>query len=335
MSLRSVISGTGSYVPPTILTNHDLEQMVDTSDEWITTRTGIKRRHITRDGETNSYMAVRAARAALEQAGLEPEDISALVLPTVTPEYVFPATAQLVQAELGLKDALTFDLNAACSGFIYALNVADNLVRSGDHRHVLVIGSEVMTAITNWEDRSTCVLFGDAAAAVVLSAYQPRDGEPFGLGKFVVGSNGKLYKLLYQPAGGSLMPPSHKTVDQRLHSVHMHGNEVFKKAVRYLERVVSGVLEKNQRKPEDIRWYVPHQANRRIIMAVAERFGIPEERVYVNIHEYGNTTAASIPLCLDELNRQGKLEPGDELILFTFGAGFTWGGCHLVWGPGK
>ena len=330
MDLDVVIRGTGSYLPARVFTNDDYSEVVDTSDEWITERTGIKVRHLASPGETSSYMAAEAGRKALAMANASAENLELIIVPTVTPERVFPATAGLVQARLGAKKAGCFDLEAACSGFIYALACATSLLRTREFKNALVIGAEIMSAIVNFTDRSTCVLFGDAASAVYLEAV-PGGDRPRGVLHFDLGSDGNFAHILYQEAGGSAQPPTVDSVLEEQHFVYMEGQEVFKRAVRTMEETVLRVLKKAQCPKEDVCWFIPHQANERIIRSVRERLGVDEERVYTNIQNYGNTTSASIPLCIDELNRSGKLKRGDKIVIFAFGAGLSWASAFIVW----
>jgi len=330
MEYDVVIRGTGRYVPARTLNNDDFARFLDTSDEWITTRTGIKLRHFVAPGETCSYMAEQAALRVLQRAGVEPGDLELIVVPTVTPERVFPATASILQGRIGASRAACFDLNAACCGFIYALSAATSFLRCGQYRNALVIGSEVMTTMGNYTDRNTCVLFGDAAAGVYLEA-EPRSGSRRGIRSFDLGSDGTLVEILYQLAGGSAMPATPRSALDEHHYIYMEGQEVFKRAVRAMEQTVRRALAQEGVEPHEVAWFLGHQANIRIIQATQKRLEVPEERVYINIQRYGNTTSASIPLCLDELNEEGKLKPGDGVVLFAFGAGLTWASCYLIW----
>jgi 3-oxoacyl-[acyl-carrier-protein] synthase-3 len=328
-----VVRATGRYLPERVFTNHEFEAIIDTSDEWIRERTGIRERRLAAPGEKNSDMALAACRQALERAGVDPREVGFILVATVTPDTVFPATANWLQGKLGAVNAWSFDLSAACGGFIYGLSVATGLVRTGQLKYALVVGAEKMSAILDFTSRETCVLFGDGAAAVLLEGVDPaRNPQGYGVKEFVLGSDGNLADILWQPAGGSNCPPMPSTLASHGHFVHMQGREVYKHAVRRMNQVVTEVLEKAGVEAAAIDWFVPHQANVRIIQSVQERLGLPAERFYVNIDRYGNTTAATIPLCLDELAEQGKLVPGSKVLLFTFGAGFTWGSCYLVWG---
>ncbi|RME70963.1 MAG: ketoacyl-ACP synthase III [Verrucomicrobia bacterium] len=322
------ILGTGSYAPERVMTNEDLSQMVDTSDEWITTRTGIRERHIAADGETASDMAVRAARLALDSAGLTADAIDAVIVCTMTPDQPCPATACFVQEKLGLEGKTAFDLTAACSGFIYGLQVASALVHAGTHRHVLLIGAEKLSAIIDWTDRSTCVLFGDGAGAVVLGRGPDHRHGIIGVR---TGANGAQAELLHVPGGGCRIPASEQTVRDRLHFLKMNGREVFKHAVRGMEQVARDLLDEHGYVAGDLDLVIPHQANLRIIDTLGSRLEIPPERFFNNLERYGNTSAASIPLALDEAVRAGRVRPGDLILMLAFGAGLTWGASLLRW----
>ena len=326
--LRDVhIVGTGSYVPERVLTNQDLEKIVDTSDEWITSRTGIKERRISDPRTPSSFLATEAATRALADAGIAGEALDQIIVGTVTGDRTFPSTGCIVQDRLGATRAHAFDVSAACAGFLYGLSIGRTAVRSGAADTVLVIGVETLSRIVNWTDRNTCVLFGDAAGAVVLRS----TGQPGGILATRLHSDGSLVHLLEMPAGGSLMPPSHETVEKRLHTIHMSGNDVFKHAVRAMESVALETLEAAGRKAEELSLLVPHQANYRIIDATARRLGLPMERVFVNLDRYGNTSSASIPLALDEARRSGRIRPGDLVEMVTFGGGFTWAAALVEW----
>lgn len=324
--MRARITGTGSYAPPKVLTNRDLEAMVATSDEWISERTGIRERRIAAPGEACSDLAVKAAEQALRAAGVRAEDLDLILLATCTGDYPLPATACLVQHRLGATRAAACDLSAACCGFVYALSVADAYVRTG-MRHVLVIGSEVMSAILDWTDRNTCILFGDGAGAAVVSGVQ---GDA-GILSTHLRSDGGLYELIAVPAGGSRLPLSEKVVAEKMNCVKMKGNETFKVAVRMLEEIARETLASNKLTIEDIDLYVPHQANVRILKAVAERLGLPLEKIMLNLDRYGNTSAASIPIALDEAVRQGRIKDGSLVMLGAFGAGLTWASALIRW----
>lgn len=321
------ISGTGSALPAKILSNADLAMTVDTSDEWITSRTGISERHIAVDGEYTSTFAVEAARRALSMAGISPEDLDLIILGTVTPDFPFPSTACIVQSELGAHKAVAFDVSAACSGFIYALSIADSFIRSGQFKKVLLIGAEVLSRVVNWKDRNTCILFGDGAGAAVLEASRDQSG----LVSTHIFSNGSCWDLLYQPGSGSRNPAANPATDPASYFIHMEGNEVFKHAVRAMEEAAQAALDANGITSSDIALFIPHQANRRIIDAIAKRLDLDVGRVFVNLHRYGNTSSASIPIALDEANRQGLLKPGDLLLLDAFGGGFTYGSALIRW----
>lgn len=324
--MKAWIAGTGSYAPAKILTNADLERMIATSDEWIRERTGICERRIAATGEACSDLAVQAGKRALTAAGLAATDLDMILVATCTGDFPLPATACLVQHQLGATKAAACDLSAACCGFVYALSVADAYVKSG-MRHVLVIGSEVMSAITDWTDRNTCVLFGDGAGAVVVSA---SDGER-GILSTHLRSDGTLRELIMVPGGGSRTPPSEKVIAERLQYVKMKGNETFKVAVRTLEEIARATLAANGLRVEDLDLYVPHQANIRILKAVMERLGIPIEKVLLNLDRYGNTSAASIPIALDEAVRERRIKEGSLVMLGAFGAGLTWASAVIRW----
>lgn len=324
--MRARIIGTGSHAPAKVVTNFDLEAMVATSDEWITERTGIRERRIAAPGEACSDLAVKAAEQALRAAGVRPEDLDLILLATCTGDYPLPATACLVQHRLGASRAAACDLSAACCGFVYALSVADAYVRTG-MRHVLVIGSEVMSAILDWTDRNTCILFGDGAGAAVVSGV-PGDA---GILSTHLRSDGGLHELIAVPGGGSRLPLSEKVVAEKMNCVKMKGNETFKVAVRMLEEIARETLASNKLTIEDVDLYVPHQANIRILKAVAERLGLPLEKIMLNLDRYGNTSAASIPIALDEAVRQGRIKDGSLVMLGAFGAGLTWASALIRW----
>lgn len=326
-SLRGAgIAGTGHAVPADVLTNFDLEKMVDTSDEWIVERTGIRERRISRNVEVTSDLAAEAARRALEDAKVEASDVDLIVVATVTPDMPFPSCACVVQAKIGASCAAAFDLGAGCTGFVYALSVASELVAAGRYSNVLVIGAETLSKITNWRDRNTCVLFGDGAGAVLVRPVDPGTG----IIAYVLGADGTRGDVLTLPAGGSARPASHETVDSGLHYIHMQGNLVYRFAVRIMVEATQRVLDKAGLTEEDIHYVIPHQANQRLIDLAAERLGAPE-KVYSNVARFGNTSAASIPIALDEVSRAGKLKTGDRVLLVAFGAGLTWGSAILRW----
>ncbi|MDR3599195.1 MAG: ketoacyl-ACP synthase III [Desulfosporosinus sp.] len=326
--MRSVgIVGTGSYLPDKVLSNADLAKFVDTNDEWIASRTGIRQRHIAEKDMPTSELCYQAGLRALEDAQIVPEEIDLIIVATMTPDYAFPATACLVADRLGAKNAAAFDLEAACSGFIFALATASQFVATGMYKTVLVIGGEVLSKILNWEDRSTCILFGDGAGAAVLQAVK----EGFGFLSFELGADGSGGKLLSQPAGGSKCPASLETVGKNLHTLQMEGREVYKFAVRIMGDVSVKVLEKAGIKKEDVDLFLPHQANTRIIDAAVKRLGISPDKVVVNLDKYGNMSAASIPVALDEAVKARRITEGDTIVMVGFGAGLTWGACVLKW----
>ena len=321
------IIGVGSCTPDRVVTNQDLEQIVDTSDEWIRTRTGIKERRIADPETPSSVLATEAARRAMADAGITGAEIDQIIVGTVTGDRPFPSTACLLQDRLGATSAYAFDISAACSGFLYALSLGRNQILAGVAETVLVVGVETLSKITDWTDRNTCVLFGDAAGAVVLRS----TGQPGGILAVKLHSDGSLTRLLEMPGGGSLNPSSHETVDRRLHYIRMSGNDVFKYAVRAMESVAVEALEAAGVKPEELDLLVPHQANYRIIDATARRLGLPMEKVFVNLDRYGNTSSASIPLALDEAKKSGRIKPGSVVEMVTFGGGFTWAAAVVRW----
>lgn len=318
---RARVIGTGSYLPERVLTNGELEKMVETSDEWIVSRTGIRERRIARDDEATSDMALIAARRALDNAGIGADAIDLIIVATVTPDQPLPHTAAYLQKSLGAEHAGTLDLQVACSGFVYGLAVAKGMVESGVMRNVLLIAGDKLSSITNWEDRNTCVLFGDGAGAAVVSA----EGAGLAIRHICLGSDGCQADLVQTPGGGSRRPTSHATVDDRLHFIQMQGRELFRQIVRRLEESGEQCLNDLGMNREEISWIIPHQANIRIIESFAKRFEVPMERVYVTIHKYGNTSASSALIALDELRRQTPLQVGENLLLFGFGAGLAWG----------
>jgi 3-oxoacyl-[acyl-carrier-protein] synthase-3 len=326
---RARISSLATYVPPRLLTNADLERLVETTDEWILQRTGIRERHIVDPGVATSDLAAEAAREAIFRAGLRPTDIDFIVVGTTTPDMMFPSTACLVQTKIGATHAWGFDLGAACSGFTYALTTAAQMVSAGGSRHALVIGADVMTSIIDYTDRTTCVLFGDGAGAAVVEASDDDDIGIIDFENYVDGSGGDA---LCMPAGGSLRPASRETVDQRLHYVKQDGATVFKFAVRNTEEAASRILKRNNVKPCEIDLFVSHQANRRIIMSATEKLGIPPEKVVINIERFGNTTAGTIPLALNDAVQDRRLKKGDLLLVASVGAGFTVGTVLMRWG---
>jgi len=325
--VRAKVSALGTYVPPRLLTNADLEKLVETSDQWILERTGIRQRHIVDKGVASSHLAVEAAKNALAERGIEGKDIEAIFVATVTPDMMFTSNACLVQDRLGAKGAWGLDISAACSGFVYALQTGAKFIESGTHKRVLVIGSDVMSSIIDYTDRATCVIFGDGAGAVIL---EPADDGNH-LIDFIHEVEGSGGCSLYMPGGGSLHPASHETVDKKMHFVHQEGQAVFKYAVRKMAEVSQAILERNGFKGTDVKLLVPHQANRRIITATAEKLGLGEDRVIINIDEYGNTTAGTIPLALESARKQGRIKKGDLVLMVAVGAGFTTGACLLRW----
>ncbi len=324
---RSRIIGTGSSVPRKVLTNKDLETLVDTTNEWILTRTGIKERHIAEDGECSSTFAYRAALSALEMAGTAPEEIDLIIVGTISPDMPMPSVACFVQQKLKASRAAAFDVSAGCTGFLYAVTVADSFIRSGMYRKILVIGAETLSKFTDYEDRTTCVLFGDGAGAVVLSA---EEGDQ-GILSTHLYSDGAYTDYLLIPGGGSLSPATPETIKDRQHYIKMDGNKVFKVAVKSLEEAALTALKKNGLTGKDIDLLISHQANFRIIDAIAKRLKLPAEKVFLNIERYGNTSSASIPIALDEANRQHRIRSNDLILLDAFGAGLTWGAALVRW----
>jgi 3-oxoacyl-[acyl-carrier-protein] synthase-3 len=325
--IAAKISGVAGYVPPKVLTNADLEKLVETNDEWIRTRTGIRERHIAESGTASSHLATEAAKQLLAKTKTDPTEVDLIIVATVTPDMFFPATACLVQDRLGAKRAWGFDLSAACSGFAYALTVGAQFVGSGAHRKVVVIGSDVMSSILDYKDRATCVLFGDGAGAVLLEP--AKDGE--GILDFSHDVDGSGGQYLYMPGGGSLHPSTHETIDKNMHVVHQDGSQVFKYAVRRMAELAACLLERNGFTSEDLALVVPHQANLRIIRAMQQRLGVDDSKVMVNIDKYGNTTGGTIPLGLRDAVDQGRLHKGDLVLLAAVGAGYTTGGLLMRW----
>jgi 3-oxoacyl-[acyl-carrier-protein] synthase-3 len=321
------ILGTGRYLPKQVVSNADLEKRVDTTDEWIVSRTGIKERRLAGPDERSSFMAAEAGKAALAKAGIRAEQLSAIVVATLSPDYPWPATACTVQQAIGAPQALAFDISAACSGFVYGLNVAEGLIAAGSAQYVLVIGAEKLSSIMDWQDRNTCVLFGDGAGAAVLG---PANGQGELL-SFYLGADGSQVERLYQPAGGTACPASIDTVTQRLHFLKMDGKEVFKFAVRIMGEASEKALQAAGLTPQDIALFIPHQANIRIIDSAAKHMGLPADKVFINLDRYGNTSAASVGIALDEAVEQGRLKRGDTTVLVAFGAGLTWAACALKW----
>lgn len=325
---RAKISALGTYVPPRLLTNADLEKMVETSDSWIMDRTGIRQRHVVDKGVATSDIAFEAAKKALAERGIPATDIEAIIVATVTPDMLFPSTACLVQNKLGAKGAWGFDLSAACSAFVYGLQAGAQFIATGAHKKVLVIGADVMSSIIDYSDRATCVIFGDGGGAVVLEA---ADEDSDGIIDFVHEVDGSGACSLYMPGGGSLNPATHETVDKKMHYVHQDGGAVFKYAVRKMAEVCEKILQRNGLKGSDIDVFIPHQANKRIITATADRLTMRPESVIVNIAEFGNTTAGTIPLAMQTAREEGKLKKGDLVLLASVGAGFTVGATLLRW----
>lgn len=321
------ISAVGSYVPEKVLTNADLEKRIDTTDEWITTRTGIKERRIADDDEHTSDMAAHAAKRALERAEVDPAEVDLIILATITPDMPFPATACLVQEKIGAHNAAAFDIEAACSGFVYALEIGQQFIMSRTYDTVLVIGAEKLSSIMDWEDRNTCVLFGDGAGAAVL---QNRENS-HGLLTACMGADGRKASILSQPGGGCLHPATAKTVSDRLHFLRMDGKDVFKSAVNAMATAAREALGRCELEIDRIKCIIPHQANMRILKAVGDRLGASEDQVFSNLERYGNTSAASVAIALDEAVEQGKVERGDLILLLVFGAGLTWGAAIIEW----
>lgn len=325
MGIKAAITAVGAYLPETKLTNPDLEKMVDTNDAWIRERTGIIERRILKDGRATSDMGAEAVKNLLEKRGIGAEEIDLLIVATVTGDYVFPATANLVTDKIGAKNAWSFDINAACSGFIYALTTGAKFIETGMHKKVVVVGADMMSSIIDYTDRNTCIIFGDGAGAVLL---EPNE-EGLGIQDSILYSDGDGFKYLHQKAGGSKYPPTLETVQNREHYVFQDGRPVFKAAVTGMADVSAEIMEKNGLTSEDVAFLVPHQANKRIIDATRRRMGVSEDKVMLNIHRYGNTTSGTIPICLWEWENQ--LKKGDNLILAAFGGGFTWGAVYLKW----
>jgi 3-oxoacyl-[acyl-carrier-protein] synthase-3 len=323
-----IITGTGSYTPANVLTNDDMSKIVDTSDEWIRTRSGISERCFAAEGEATSDMAVTAAEKAILAAGIDRKDIDLIIVATMTPDMPFPSTACILQSKLGLGNIAAFDIQAACSGFIYALNTGCNMLCSGPYKKALIIGAEKMSSILDFKDRATCVLFGDAASAIIIEA---TDRAEVGVLGSITGSDGSDPSLLHQPAGGSKIPSSHESIDARQHFIKMNGKEIFKQAVRVMGQVSNDILEQYSLKADQIDLVIPHQANMRIIESLAKRMKLPMEKFHNNLDRFGNTSAASIGLALDEAYRKGRIQSGDLILLVAFGAGLTWGASLIKW----
>ena len=327
--IRAQITALGMYVPEKRVTNDDLALLVDTSDEWIRERSGISERRIVSEGQANSDLSVKAIENAFQGGDFRPEELDLIIVATVTPDMMFPSTACIVQDKIGARNAWSFDLSGACSGFLYAMATGAQFVQTGMYKKVLVVGTDVMSSILNFEDRSTCVLFGDGAGAILL---EPTEDHDVGIIDFLLHSDGAGGKFLYMPAGGSLHPASHETIDKKMHYVHQDGRNVFKHAVKLITEVSRDILERNGYTADDVNLLIPHQANLRIIQSSLERLGLSPDRVVINIDRYANTTAATIPIGLTEAHQQGRIKKGDLLLLASFGAGFTWGSVLLRWG---
>ncbi len=324
--IKAAITGVEGYVPDYILTNQELETMVETNDEWIVTRTGIKERRILKgEKQGTSVMAIEAVKTLLEKTNTDPSEIELLICATVTPDLVFPATANIISSKVGAKNAFGYDISAACSGFLYGLATGAKFIESGTHKKVIVVGADKMSAIVDYKDRTTCIIFGDGAGAVLLEANE----EGYGIQDSILRSDGSGEEFLHMKAGGSRQPATKETVEQRLHYAYQEGSQVFKFAVKNMADVAAEVMDRNHLSGDDIAWLVPHQANKRIIDATARRMGVGDDKVMVNIEKYGNTTAGTIPLCLWDY--ESKLKKGDNLILAAFGGGFTWGATWLNW----
>lgn len=324
--IRAAITGVHAYIPEDILTNSDIEKLVDTTDEWIMTRVGIKERHVLKgEGKGTSVMGAEAVKGLLKKTNTKPEEVEVIIFATTTPDYIFPSTAAMTAEACGIKNALGFDIQAACSGFIYALEIGSNFIKSGNYKKVLIVAGDKMTSITNYKDRTTCPLFGDAVGAVLL---EPTEEEA-GIMDSILHLDGIGIPHLHMHGGGSVHPSSHETVDKDMHYVYQEGQVVFKHAVSKMADVSVEIMERNHLTKESVNWLVPHQANVRIIEAVGNRMGIPQDKVMVNIEKYGNTSAGTIPVCLYEWESQ--LKKGDNIILTAFGGGFTWGAVYLKW----
>lgn len=325
------IAGTGSYVPKRVLTNAELEKLVDTTDEWIMTRTGIRERRIAAPGEATSNMATKAAERAMQAAGITADDLDLIIVATITPDNFFPSTACHVQRALGATRAVAFDVSAACAGFLYAMQIARHFINSGSRRTALIIGADKLSGITNWTDRNTCVLFGDGAGAAILTAKAPDDPDPSGLLSSIMASDGRLTDILSVPGGGSAIPITPENAGQRLNTIQMQGKEVFKAAVKNTCEACVAAIERAGLKAKDIALLIPHQANVRIVDAIRERLGLPPERAFLNLQKYGNTSGAAIAIALDEAVRSGAVKKGDNILLVAFGAGFAWAASVIRW----
>ncbi|MGH1363105.1 MAG: beta-ketoacyl-ACP synthase III [Calditrichia bacterium] len=328
MGRKAVITGVGHYVPPKVLTNKELEKIVETDDEWIVSRTGIRERRILEASLGASYMGVKATEMLFADRSDSPDDVDLIIFATVTPDTLFPSSSCRLQEQVGATNAWGMDLNGACSGFLYALTTGAQFIESGMHKKVLVVGADKMSAILDYTNRSTCILFGDGGGAVLL---EPSDDETLGLQDSILRSDGSGKDYLYMMGGGSLHPATHKTVEDKLHYIYQDGRTVYKFAVSRMADVSAEILEKNGLTGEDVNFFIPHQANKRIIDAAAKRMGLREDQVVINIDRYGNTTAGTIPIALSEIYRENKLKKGDNIVMAAFGAGFTWGSCLLRW----
>jgi len=326
--LKSRITGTGSYVPEVIIDNSDLEKTLDTSDEWITERTGIKQRRVVKGSQTNSDLCLEASRKALQAAGIKPEELDLIIVATMSGDMPMPSTATILQSKIGARNAAAFDINAACSGFLYGLTVADTFIKSGSSKKLLLVASEVNSKFLDWEDRATCILFGDGAGAVVL---EPTRGEKGVLSTHIY-SDGDMWDYICLPGGGASHPPTSETIRDKMHFIKMRGNETFKVAVRTLEKLVVDTLKENNVKPSELAMLIPHQANLRIITATAKRLGLPMSKVAINLEKYGNTSAASIPIALDEVVRADRIKKDDYVLFEAFGSGLTWASALIKWG---
>jgi len=327
LELRAGIVGTGSALPEKVITNADLEKVVDTTDQWITERTGIKKRHQAAAHETTSSLSTKAARRALEMSGHKPKDVDMIICSTISPDMPLPATAAFVQHELGVPPCLAFDLAAACSGFLFGLTVAEQFIKTKKARCIILVGAEILSRYVDYNDRTTCVIFGDGVAAAVVAAVD----SPSGILAAEMHTNGELAKQLYIPGGGTAQPATHESIDQGLHYIKMRGNELFKAAIRSMEEVSLRTMRKANVAAEEIDLFIPHQANRRITSAVRERLNVPLEKVYNNIESVGNKSSASIPICLDECVRSGRVKKNDLILMTAFGAGATWGSIVMKW----
>ena len=325
------IAGTGSYLPEKVLTNADLEKIVDTTDEWITSRTGIKERRLAADGEATSDLATKAARQAMEQAGVQAEEIDLIIVATISPDTFFPSTACFVQRKLGAANAVCFDISAACSGFLYALQVSRHFINSGTRKIALVIGAEKLSSMVNWKDRNTCVLFGDGAGAAIVRRDENPSNNSRRIVANVMASDGNQTDILVVPGGGSACPITPTNASEHLNTIRMEGREVYKYAVNAMRNAAEQVLAKAGLTADDIDMVIPHQANRRIIEAITDRLGVPPERTFVNLEKFGNTSAAAVAIALDEANRTGAIKSGDKVLLVAFGAGLTWAATVIEW----